>query len=200
MSSSGPNYSVDNQISFIVQWFRTWSELQKDDFVEILAQKLGPGSNMNGLVNGMQNLDTGAKRVSLFSCQIKLFNDWWVTWNESEKENLTTRLKESDPKFWATVQEELNGTRKKLEDDFFLSVNTCVGSDSSSNNTSGQRITIETAEAADVVSVSTNGVNHEEGPSLVDDEQDLVENICVNGLANGEEEETEEMEDVDASG
>ncbi len=71
---TGPNYSVDNQISFIVQWFRTYSELQKDDFVEILAQRLTPGNNMNGLVNGMQNLDTGAKRVSLFSCQVGIIS------------------------------------------------------------------------------------------------------------------------------
>lgn len=70
---TGPNYSVDNQISFIVQWFRTWSELQKDDFVEILAQRLTPGNNMNGLVNGIQNLDTGTKRVSLFSCQVGIY-------------------------------------------------------------------------------------------------------------------------------
>ncbi|CAL8080328.1 unnamed protein product [Orchesella dallaii] len=194
--SSGPNYSVDNQISFIVQWFRTWSELQKDDFVDILAPKLTPGGNMNGLVNGMQNLDTGAKRVSLFSCQMKLFNEWWVTWSESEKENLTTRLKESDPKFWATVQEELNGTRKKLEDDFFLSVNTMGGggfeSSNMTMNTSGQRTIEAVAEV-----VSTNGVNHGEGAS--EEESDLVENNCVNGHANGEK-ETEEMEAVDASG
>lgn len=75
--TSGSNYSIDNQISFIVQWFRTWSELQKDDFVNIFAQKLSPGS-VNGLVNGMQNVNVGYKRVSLFSCQVNFFMEEYL--------------------------------------------------------------------------------------------------------------------------
>lgn len=58
---------------------------------------------------------------------MKLFNEWWDSWPENEKQNLTSRLKDSDSKFWAEVQEEINGTRKKLEDDFFLTINNSVG-------------------------------------------------------------------------
>jgi len=157
------NYSPESQMNFSIQWFKGWSDFQKDDFVTILAQKIGgPSSNsaVNGLVNGMTQLDTSSGRPpSLFSCQVllivhyylnqkyeidrkckksnmriigfclcikvKLFSEWWDSWSESDKDKMKGLLKEADVKFWDTLEEEMNGTRGKLDEDFMIV--TCSG-------------------------------------------------------------------------
>lgn len=129
---------------------------------------------------------------------MKLFNEWWTTWSDPDKEKLTARLKDSDPKFWATVQEELNGTRKKVEDDFFLTINTCVTS--SGTNEQGEEEEVgqieETAEPQQAV-VTVNGVQH-------DEEEESNPVINQNGMANGndarDDVEVEEDEGMEADG
>ncbi len=131
---------------------------------------------------------------------MKLFNEWWTTWSDTDKEKLTARLKDSDPKFWATVQEELNGTRKKVEDDFFLTINTCVTS--SGINEQGEEVgQMEEAVVPQQAVVTVNGVQHNE------EEEENSPVINQNGVANGngagdgvDEEEDEGMEADGPSG
>jgi hypothetical protein len=79
-------YSPESQRNFTIQWFKGWSELQKEDFVSVLAPKVttpssGEKASINGLVNGMQKLDTSTGRpASLFSCQVSE-NVWIVEWD-----------------------------------------------------------------------------------------------------------------------
>jgi len=51
--------------------------------------------------------------------KVKLFTEWWDSWSEEERGKLTSQLKDSDAKFWASVEGELDGSRKKDVDDFF---------------------------------------------------------------------------------
>ena len=51
--------------------------------------------------------------------QVKLFNEWWNNWNEADREKMLNQLKNVDSKFWAEVESELSGTRKKSDEDFF---------------------------------------------------------------------------------
>ena len=51
--------------------------------------------------------------------QVKLFNEWWNNWNESDREKMLNQLKNVDSKFWSEVEAELSGTRKKSDEDFF---------------------------------------------------------------------------------
>lgn len=93
--------------------------------------------------------------------QVKLFNEWWETWSEADKENLTARLRESDSKFWIAVQQEIDGTRRRLEDDFFLTINT----GSNTNFTATAPVTVN-GNDVNVVPVSasaamTNGISNE---------------------------------------
>jgi len=119
------SHSVHDQLRFLNQWFRTWSEYQKDDFLHVLASKLSPKSSIitaevNGIVNGMQGMSTTSGRPpSLFACQIKLFNEWWDSWSEAERGKLTEELKKDDAKFWADLESQMDGTRAKDFEDFF---------------------------------------------------------------------------------
>ncbi|CAG7831196.1 unnamed protein product [Allacma fusca] len=51
--------------------------------------------------------------------EIKLFNDWWSSWGEGDQEKFMNTIKGLDEKFWSEVEAEVNGTRKKLDEDFF---------------------------------------------------------------------------------
>jgi len=112
-------HSSNEQVKYTNDWFGTWSEFQKEDFVTILAQKLRPSQFINGLLGGIQNLNCSSRPPSLFSCQIKLFSEWWDSWTEEDRANFQTKLREKDSKFWAEVEGELDGSRKKLDEDFF---------------------------------------------------------------------------------
>jgi hypothetical protein len=69
--------AVSDQVRYTGQWFRTWSDLQKEDFVLVLTQKLSPAAStitVNGLVSGFQSLDTSGRPPSLFACQVREFH------------------------------------------------------------------------------------------------------------------------------
>lgn len=161
-------HSSREQIKYMSDWFGNWSEFQKDDFVTILAQKLRPTQLVNGLVTGLQNMNCSSRPASLFTCQIKLFNDWWDSWNEEDRTNFQAKLREKDSKFWVELEGELAGTRKKLDEDFFL-----VSSNSMPTAEAGQgqalnttTVTIAAADSTSVTVIATDGGNNGAGDSV----------------------------------
>lgn len=63
--------SPDAQLRYVVKWFQEWSELQRSDFIPILASKLANnGALVNGIVNHLSGLNCNGKPVSLFECQV----------------------------------------------------------------------------------------------------------------------------------
>lgn len=114
---------IDAQLRYTVQWFHEWSEMQRGDFLPILAQKLAPGSYVNGLLSGVESLscNENGRPPSLFQCRVKLFRDWFETWSPAEREQLLGHIKSMDPAFHTKIQEELeslsSGGRPKPERD-----------------------------------------------------------------------------------
>ncbi|XP_021945678.1 uncharacterized protein LOC110843928 [Folsomia candida] len=123
-------YSPESQMNFVIQWFRGWSEFQKEDFVIVLSQLIKQGGDLdkngvgddateNNLVNGFKGLQTTSGRPpSLFTCQVKLFNEWWTSWPSAERDKMSVLFKEADPKFYTAVELEMNGESQKLNEDF----------------------------------------------------------------------------------
>ena len=80
VSNNRADLSGDQRMNYFLAWFNQWSELQKKDFVKVLADKMTGGS---ATVNGdfadefdsinMNGGDHNKKPPSLFSCQVKLF-------------------------------------------------------------------------------------------------------------------------------
>ena len=62
-------------MNHLLRWFNDWSELQKADFVPVLASRMKAGKE--GLINGdvadgIKAMDTNSDRPpSLFSCQVR---------------------------------------------------------------------------------------------------------------------------------
>ena len=86
----------DQKINYFLSWFNQWSELQKSDFVNVLAERMS--STANGSYrdpsDSMSSLSLGAgdkKPPSLFDCQVKLFREWFLRWSDDQK-NYLVRL------------------------------------------------------------------------------------------------------------
>ena len=80
VSNNRADLNGDQRMNYFLSWFQVWSDLQKSDFVTILADKMSDGGQGGGSVaddldsmkiNGDQG--TGKKPPSLYECQIKLF-------------------------------------------------------------------------------------------------------------------------------
>jgi len=119
-------------MNFIIQWFKGWSEFQKEDFVHVLAQRMKDAQvendkgretdadpSVNNLVNGIKGLETsGGRPPSLFLCQVKLFNEWWTSWTSDDRDKMGSLFKEADPSFYTAVESDMIGESRKLDEDF----------------------------------------------------------------------------------
>ncbi|KAB7499134.1 Uncharacterized protein Anas_08129 [Armadillidium nasatum] len=97
------NYTRTDQVRFLTEWFDSWSEMQKEDFLPIIIQAINPGDHVNGIVGGVRSMRVGERRPSLFDCQIKLFQDWYEHWTAEEKQRLLNHITSSDPEFAAKL-------------------------------------------------------------------------------------------------
>ena len=76
VSNNRADLSGDQQMNYLLSWFSNWSELQKADFVPVLASRMKAGKAgqaVNGdLADGIKAMDTNSDRPpSLFSCQVR---------------------------------------------------------------------------------------------------------------------------------
>ncbi|KAK4319572.1 hypothetical protein Pmani_009512 [Petrolisthes manimaculis] len=105
-----------DQVNFLGQWFISWSEMQREDFLPILVQAYQPKDHINGLLGGIDSISLQGRRPSLFDCQVKLFHDWFVSWTEGERERLLQHLREVDPDFMAQFDKQISGIESPQEE------------------------------------------------------------------------------------
>jgi len=113
--------SNSQQLNYLLAWFQDWSDLMKEDFVPVLAEKMSSKwaeeHQVNGLSDDMEKL--GRKQVSLFQCQVKLFRDWVLAWSDDQKNYLILRLKEIDQTFSRKYEHYLEFGKQSPERDYF---------------------------------------------------------------------------------
>lgn len=64
------NLNTDAQVRYLIQWFNEWSELQRSDFLPILAEKFANKVYVNGIVNSVSGVSCQDKPMSLFECRV----------------------------------------------------------------------------------------------------------------------------------
>ncbi|KAF5289859.1 hypothetical protein FQR65_LT01993 [Abscondita terminalis] len=101
------NISSEAQIRYLIQWFNEWSELQRSDFLPILAEKFSNKIYVNGIVNHMSAVNCQDKPMSLFECRIKLFKEWFVHWSPEQRENFLKKISDIDNTFADKLNAEL---------------------------------------------------------------------------------------------
>lgn len=70
--------SAEAQIRYLMQWFREWSELQRSDFLPIMAEKYVNKAYVNGIVNSISNVNCRDKPMSLFECRVNTIINYHV--------------------------------------------------------------------------------------------------------------------------
>jgi len=108
-STSGYRPPVRAQVQYVAEWFNEWSEMQRGDFLPVLAQQFVPSGYVNGLVSGLEGLGCRDDRPpSLFQCRIKLFREWSENWGSTEREQLLNHIKAVDAAFVSRFEEEVH--------------------------------------------------------------------------------------------
>ncbi|XP_017768195.1 PREDICTED: uncharacterized protein C14orf119 isoform X2 [Nicrophorus vespilloides] len=107
--------SVDTQIRYLVQWFNEWSELQRSDFLPVIAENFLNKTYVNGIVNSIANVDCQDKPMSLFQCRMKLFREWIPQWSSEHRDNYMKQITEIDPDFGEKLKQEMqNGVHSEM--------------------------------------------------------------------------------------
>ncbi|XP_013135614.1 PREDICTED: uncharacterized protein C14orf119 [Papilio polytes] len=115
-SMSATGLTSQAQLQYILQWFQEFSEYQREDFLPVLAAACSDKPDQ--LADTLSNLSCQDKPVSLFQCRIKLFNEWYPTWTEEERERLVNKISEIDAEFSMKLQEAvLKGVQVNGKDD-----------------------------------------------------------------------------------
>lgn len=112
LSQKGPACSAAEQSAYLLSWFGEYSDLQRDDFLHVLAEKytpLGPaGDGALGLSHlSIVNPDAPP---SLFQCRMSLFDQWFQGWSDEDKASFLDRLRSLDPEFVDKLSSVPNGT------------------------------------------------------------------------------------------
>ncbi|CAG0880477.1 unnamed protein product [Cyprideis torosa] len=112
--------AVANQQRYLCEWFASWSEMQKDDFLPILLQEtVAPAQDNlpkeNGLVDLVAELGIKGRPPSLFKCQVKLFTEWFPKWSGKEKQEFLEKLRNIDSTFMEHYKEESDEPGSYLE-------------------------------------------------------------------------------------
>lgn len=163
------NLSNDAQIRYMVQWFAEWSELQRQDFVPILAEKIAVnGVYMNGVLSSMGSINCQDKPMNLFQCRVKLFNEWYTNWTEEERDRLVKNISDLDKTFSEKLQEEIYGD--KSEGNLAQSVQ------QEEPLTNGHSVDTEQREEVSVV----NPVPDVVAEAVTDAEEDVQSGLAVN--------------------
>jgi hypothetical protein len=102
--------SNEAQLRYMIEWFQEWSDMQRNDFLEILLENCGPSGLVNGLMTGMEKLgcEESDKPPNLFQCRIKLFREWSSNWSQCDKDSLLMTIKNMDSKFAEKYEEKLS--------------------------------------------------------------------------------------------
>ncbi|KPJ18152.1 Uncharacterized protein C14orf119 [Papilio machaon] len=115
-SMSATGLTSQAQLQYILQWFQEFSEYQREDFLPVLAAACSDKPDQ--LAATLSKLSCQDKPVSLFQCRIKLFNEWYPTWTEEERERLVNKISEIDAEFSMKLQETvLKGIQVNGKDD-----------------------------------------------------------------------------------
>ena len=88
------------EIRIVWSWFSCWTDQQKHQFIDILASKVIP-RKVCSLFGAMESLSLQQSSLGVFNCQLRMFNQWFVRWNDEDRNFFVNGLEERD---YETVQ------------------------------------------------------------------------------------------------
>jgi len=89
---------VQTQMSIVMHWFANWNCHQREEFMTDLVYKAVPNKLLT-IVDSMSNLGVADCEQSVFSCQLRMFGQWFSAWTDDERNCFLERLSEVDTTF-----------------------------------------------------------------------------------------------------
>lgn len=198
VSNQRQELNNDQQMNYLLSWFVNWSDLQKEDFVPVLAEKMSnKWATVNGVCASLDSLGVEGRPVSLFQCQITLFKDWVAAWSDDQKSYLILRLKDIDQAFCKKYEQYLEYGKDSPERDYFepgVPPELDLSLDRSSTG-SEERVEVSLNQGEDESSLESEGINLKDYPTdddLCKPPQALSPIAEDSSLQEAEEEEEEE--------
>ena len=99
--------NVEKEQQCTLNWFQSWSPMQKSDFMKDLLEKALP-CNVDALFDAMHSLNVRDRSPSIFQCQMKLFTQWFEEWSPKDRNVFMHKLQQMDPAFIQTFNEKLS--------------------------------------------------------------------------------------------
>jgi len=84
----------------LVSWFQNWNDDQKVKFLNSLVEQIH-GVTDQDLLLSMDNLGlvTNYDGPDMFSCQMKMFSNWWRGWDINIRTNFLSELGRQNTEF-----------------------------------------------------------------------------------------------------
>jgi len=89
---------VQTQMSTVVHWFANWTSHQREEFMTDLVHKAVPNKLLT-IVGSMSSLGVADCEQTVFSCQLRMFGQWFSAWTDDERNCFLERLSEVDTMF-----------------------------------------------------------------------------------------------------
>ncbi|XP_033838646.1 uncharacterized protein C14orf119 homolog [Periophthalmus magnuspinnatus] len=96
----------------VLSWFRGWNATQRERFMQDLLGKAVPGKVCT-LLDSLSTLQVKDKLPNIFECQLRLWSQWFESWEEEERNHFLHLLEEKDPVFVAHFYKCVAGTAGK---------------------------------------------------------------------------------------
>ncbi|XP_069044824.1 uncharacterized protein C14orf119 homolog [Lepisosteus oculatus] len=93
----------------VLSWLQSWPPPQKSRFLQDLLAKAVPGKICT-LLDQLTSLQVCDRPPSIFECQLRLWSQWFDSWNEDERNEFLRCLEERDPAFVSAFYREVAGT------------------------------------------------------------------------------------------
>ncbi|XP_026230923.1 uncharacterized protein C14orf119 homolog [Anabas testudineus] len=93
----------------VLSWFQGWTATQKERFLQDLLGKAVPGKVCT-LLDSLSSLQVKDHLPNIFECQLRLWNQWFESWGEEERNHFLHILEERDPVFVAQFYSSVAGT------------------------------------------------------------------------------------------
>uniref|UniRef100_A0A8C6UDP0 Chromosome 14 open reading frame 119 n=1 Tax=Neogobius melanostomus TaxID=47308 RepID=A0A8C6UDP0_9GOBI len=96
----------------VLSWFQGWNVPQRERFMQDLLGKAVPGKVCT-LLDSLSTLQVKDKLPNIFECQLRLWTQWFESWEEEERNHFLHILEEKDPVFVAQFYSCVAGTAAK---------------------------------------------------------------------------------------
>lgn len=93
MAACTEKKSTDEELRIVLSWFSCWTEHQKYEFIDILANKVTP-NKLSSLNDALESLSLASPDV--FHCQLRMFNKWFLQWTDQQRNLFVNGLEAID--------------------------------------------------------------------------------------------------------